>query len=195
VLDFALPTKLLDMCALRNEREFTHMRYSAATCDPNDFKVSKFDLRQLPYGPPRRTDLFIVMTMYNEDEELFCRSDCTAQNSDDEMMEDGDSEEEGEGESGNQFSDDGDEQEEEEEATEVAPFPAEKLIDDEIADEMDEFRNTGLDQILWDDEEDEDEDQPGGYEETLGAEDVCQMKATRRRSVLQICRQLRTRSG
>ena len=38
---------------------------------------------------------------------------------------------------------------------------------------MDEFRNTGLEgQILWDDKEDEDEDQPGGYEETLGAEDV-----------------------
>ena len=33
---------------------------------------------------------------------------------------------------------------------------------------MDEF---GLDQILWDDEEDEDEDKPGGYEETLGIED------------------------
>ncbi|KAI5991704.1 glycosyltransferase family 2 protein [Pisolithus orientalis] len=30
VLDSAVPSKLLDMCALRNEREFTHMRYSAA---------------------------------------------------------------------------------------------------------------------------------------------------------------------
>ena len=70
-------------------------------------------------------------------------------------------------------SDNGDEQEEEEEAAEVAdgsviPFPAEQLIDDEIADEMGE---TGLDQILWDDEEDEDEDKPGGYEGTLGTED------------------------
>ncbi|KAG1739396.1 glycosyltransferase family 2 protein [Suillus paluster] len=74
VLDSAVPTKLLDMCALRNEREFTHMRYSAATCDPNDFKDSGFTLRQVHYDPPRRTELFIVMTMYNEDEELFCRS-------------------------------------------------------------------------------------------------------------------------
>lgn len=52
VLDSAVPTKLLNMCALRNEREFTHMRYSAATCDPNDFKESGFTLRQvskLPY--------------------------------------------------------------------------------------------------------------------------------------------------
>jgi len=39
VLDNPVPKKLLDMCALRNEREFTHMRYSAATCDPNDFKI------------------------------------------------------------------------------------------------------------------------------------------------------------
>ncbi|KAG6329461.1 hypothetical protein ID866_9628 [Astraeus odoratus] len=62
------------MCALRNEREFTHMRYSAATCDPNDFKDAGFTLRQVHYDPPRRTELFIVMTMYNEDEGLFCRT-------------------------------------------------------------------------------------------------------------------------
>ena len=74
VLDSAVPSKLLDMCALRNEREFTHMRYSAATCDPNDFKEVGFTLRQVHYDPPRRTELFIVMTMYNEDEELFCRT-------------------------------------------------------------------------------------------------------------------------
>ncbi|KAH7885075.1 glycosyltransferase family 2 protein [Phlebopus sp. FC_14] len=74
VLDSAVPTKLLNMCGMRNEREFTHMRYSAATCDPNDFKDSGFTLRQVHYDPPRRTELFIVMTMYNEDEGLFCRS-------------------------------------------------------------------------------------------------------------------------
>ncbi|GLB45336.1 putative chitin synthase [Lyophyllum shimeji] len=74
VLDSEVPSKLLDMCAYRNEREFTHMRYSAATCDPNDFKDAGFTLRQVHYDPPRRTELFIVMTMYNEDEELFCRT-------------------------------------------------------------------------------------------------------------------------
>jgi len=50
------------------------MRYSAATCDPNDFKDAGFTLRQVLYDPPRRTELFIVMTMYNEDEELFTRT-------------------------------------------------------------------------------------------------------------------------
>jgi chitin synthase len=74
VLDSAVPTKLLNMCALRTDREFTHMRYSAATCDPNDFASSGFTLRQAYYDPPRKTELFIVMTMYNEDEELFARS-------------------------------------------------------------------------------------------------------------------------
>ncbi|KAJ8521700.1 hypothetical protein ONZ45_g1634 [Pleurotus djamor] len=74
VLDSAVPTKLLNMCANKTDREFTHMRYSAATCDPNDFKDSGFTLRQVHYDPPRRTELFIVMTMYNEDEELFCRT-------------------------------------------------------------------------------------------------------------------------
>jgi chitin synthase len=74
VLDPKVPSKLLNMSALKNEREFTHMRYSAATCDPNDFKESGFTLRQVLYDPPRRTELFIVMTMYNEDEELFART-------------------------------------------------------------------------------------------------------------------------
>jgi chitin synthase len=74
VLDSAVPNKLLTMCAQRNEREFTHMRYSAATCDPNDFKDEGFTLRQVHYDPPRRTELFIVLTMYNEDEGLFCRT-------------------------------------------------------------------------------------------------------------------------
>jgi chitin synthase len=74
VLDNPVPKKLLDLCANRNDREFTHMRYSAATCDPNNYKESGFTLRQLHYDPPRRTELFIVMTMYNEEEELFCRT-------------------------------------------------------------------------------------------------------------------------
>ncbi|KAG8843903.1 Chitin synthase, class 1 [Tulasnella sp. 330] len=74
VFDCAVPSKLLDMCANRTDREMTHMRYTAATCDPNDFEEEKYTLRQVLYDPPRRTELFIVMTMYNEDEELFART-------------------------------------------------------------------------------------------------------------------------
>jgi chitin synthase len=74
VLDSAVPTKLLNLCAYKDGREFTHMRYSAATGDPNDFKDNGFTLRQVHYDPPRRTELFIVMTMYNEDDTLFART-------------------------------------------------------------------------------------------------------------------------
>ncbi|KAG9032604.1 Chitin synthase, class 1 [Tulasnella sp. JGI-2019a] len=74
VLDCVVPSKLLDRCANRTDKEMTHMRYTAATCDPNDFGDEMYTLRQLFYYPPRRTELFIVMTMCNEDEELFSRT-------------------------------------------------------------------------------------------------------------------------
>ncbi|KAF8983562.1 chitin synthase N-terminal-domain-containing protein [Cyathus striatus] len=58
----------------KDEDEFKMLRYSAATCDPNDFKDSGFTLRQPLYESARETKLFIVITMYNEDRELFYRS-------------------------------------------------------------------------------------------------------------------------
>ncbi|KAL1924501.1 uncharacterized protein VTP21DRAFT_4155 [Calcarisporiella thermophila] len=72
VLDCPVPSRYLDGVPLKNEKEFTHMRYTAATCDPNNFKSEGFSLRQPLMG--RSTELFIVMTMYNEDEILFCRT-------------------------------------------------------------------------------------------------------------------------
>ncbi|KAJ5738555.1 hypothetical protein N7493_001710 [Penicillium malachiteum] len=54
--------------------EFTHMRYSAATCDPADFFEERFTLRQKLFAKPRHTELFIVVTMYNEDDFLFART-------------------------------------------------------------------------------------------------------------------------
>jgi len=50
------------------------MRYSAATCDPSDFYNERFTLRQKLFAKPRHTELFIVVTMYNEEEELFART-------------------------------------------------------------------------------------------------------------------------
>lgn len=49
-------------------------RYSAATCDPSEFFEKKFTLRQQLFAKPRHTELFIVVTMYNEDEVLFART-------------------------------------------------------------------------------------------------------------------------
>lgn len=39
------------------------MRYTAATCDPKDFVNEGYTLRQQMLG--RKTELFIVLTMYN----------------------------------------------------------------------------------------------------------------------------------
>ncbi|KIW89623.1 chitin synthase 2 [Cladophialophora bantiana CBS 173.52] len=77
VLDCPVPPKLLANVphAKPPERdEFTHMRYSAATCDPSDFYNERFTLRQRLFAKPRETELFIVVTMYNEDEFLFART-------------------------------------------------------------------------------------------------------------------------
>ncbi|KAL8927034.1 MAG: hypothetical protein Q9208_002579 [Pyrenodesmia sp. 3 TL-2023] len=77
VLDCPIPPRLLNQIphAAPPERdEFTHMRYSAATCDPSEFYESRFTLRQRLFAKPRHTELFIVITMYNEDDFLFART-------------------------------------------------------------------------------------------------------------------------
>ena len=56
---------------MSDREEMTKLRYTAATCDPDQFMRSKYSLRPFLYG--RHTELFVVMTMYNEDEVLFCR--------------------------------------------------------------------------------------------------------------------------
>nr|CAG8630653.1 9556_t:CDS:2 [Entrophospora candida] len=74
VLDCPVPTKLLSEVQRKNDGEFTLMRYTPCTCDPNDFQSDGYTLRQQLYDPPRQTELFIVLTMYNEDEVLFART-------------------------------------------------------------------------------------------------------------------------
>ncbi|ODV89258.1 glycosyltransferase family 2 protein [Tortispora caseinolytica NRRL Y-17796] len=58
----------------RNDREFAYMRYSAATCDPSYFVADNYTLRQNMYRTPRVTELFIVVTLYNEDDILLGRT-------------------------------------------------------------------------------------------------------------------------
>ncbi|KAI8992643.1 chitin synthase 1 [Pilobolus umbonatus] len=72
VLDNPVPNKYLQRVQRKDENEFTHMRYTAATCDPSDFQKENYRLRQNLLN--RETELFIVLTMYNEDEVLFCRT-------------------------------------------------------------------------------------------------------------------------
>ncbi|KAF2638308.1 hypothetical protein P280DRAFT_471417 [Massarina eburnea CBS 473.64] len=55
------------------EEEFTKMRYTAATCDPNDFTLKNgYDLRPHMYN--RHTELLIAITYYNEDKNLLART-------------------------------------------------------------------------------------------------------------------------
>lgn len=77
VLDCPIAPKLLNNVPHvepPDRDEFTHMRYSAATCDPKDFYEERFTLRQRLFARPRNTELFIVVTMYNEDDFLFART-------------------------------------------------------------------------------------------------------------------------
>ncbi|TFY80975.1 hypothetical protein EWM64_g3032 [Hericium alpestre] len=70
VIDIPVPPKLV--LPRVGDPEVMKMRYTAVTCDPDDFEKSGFFLRQNERG--RRTELFICITMYNEDEILFCRT-------------------------------------------------------------------------------------------------------------------------
>lgn len=70
VTDLPIPPKLV--LPWRGSPETLHTRYSAVTCDPDDFARSGYSLRQ--FELKRTTEIFIVITMYNEDEVLFCRT-------------------------------------------------------------------------------------------------------------------------
>eukprot|EP00158_Paraphelidium_tribonemae_P009369 Partr_v1_DN28846_c1_g1_i1_m33789 putative monooxygenase len=72
VLNCPVPDKLISNVPYRDTEEVAALRYTAATCDPNDFIHENYTLRSQLYGRP--TELMIVMTMYNEDEVLFARS-------------------------------------------------------------------------------------------------------------------------
>ena len=74
VFDCAVPPRFLSTLPNKTEREYTHMRYTAATCDPAEFMKERFTLRQALYEQPRHTEIFIVITLYNENEVLFART-------------------------------------------------------------------------------------------------------------------------
>ncbi|EIW67254.1 hypothetical protein TREMEDRAFT_33680 [Tremella mesenterica DSM 1558] len=57
----------------KNSHEFTHMRYTAATCDPDDFtRENGWQLRVAQQH--RDTELLIAVTSYNEDKILYART-------------------------------------------------------------------------------------------------------------------------
>ena len=74
ILECKIPTILHSFLPRRDEAEFTHMRYTAVTCDPDDFVLKGYKLRQNFAPTARETELFICITMYNENEIDFTRT-------------------------------------------------------------------------------------------------------------------------
>ncbi|CEQ39616.1 SPOSA6832_01176 [Sporobolomyces salmonicolor] len=95
IAEFPVPTAVKNANLSSNPRggptEFSHMRYTAATCDPNDFTpeidplLHRMDAHELPnyiqngyslrassYG--RETDLLVCITAYNENKILLART-------------------------------------------------------------------------------------------------------------------------
>ncbi|KAI8963165.1 glycosyltransferase family 2 protein [Daldinia sp. FL1419] len=73
--EYPVPTPIRNAteAQYRDMEEFKTMRYTAATCDPDDFTLMNgYDLRPRMYN--RHTELVIAITYYNEDKILFART-------------------------------------------------------------------------------------------------------------------------
>jgi chitin synthase len=79
-IDYPVPSAIQNaiQAKYRNDleggsEEFTHMRYTAATCDPDEFTLKNgYNLRPAMYN--RHTELLIAITYYNEDKVLTART-------------------------------------------------------------------------------------------------------------------------
>ncbi|KAK3672088.1 Chitin synthase, class 2 [Recurvomyces mirabilis] len=74
ILECKIPTILYSFLPRRDDVEFTHMRYTAVTCDPDEFQDRGYKLRQNIGFTSRETELLICITMYNENEIDFTRT-------------------------------------------------------------------------------------------------------------------------
>jgi chitin synthase len=77
VAEYPVPTPVYSAVEAKysqtNTTEFSHMRYTAATVDPDDFtQAAGWSLRTSNYG--RQTELLIAVTSYNEDKTLYART-------------------------------------------------------------------------------------------------------------------------
>ncbi|EEB94788.1 hypothetical protein MPER_06343 [Moniliophthora perniciosa FA553] len=79
IAEYPVPTPILNAVEAKylngagGKTEFSHMRYTAATCDPDEFsQAAGYSLRTSMYG--RQTELLIAVTSYNEDKTLYART-------------------------------------------------------------------------------------------------------------------------
>lgn len=71
-LDNPIPSGLLDILPCRNSPEFTEMRYTACTCEPDEFVSQGYNLRFAEMN--RECQIVICITMYNEDKFSLART-------------------------------------------------------------------------------------------------------------------------
>jgi predicted transcriptional regulator len=62
-LNCPVPIQYLERVPLRDPKEFNMMRYTAITCDANEFHQKNYTLRQEIMN--RETEIAICITMYN----------------------------------------------------------------------------------------------------------------------------------
>ncbi|KAJ7095345.1 glycosyltransferase family 2 protein [Mycena belliarum] len=77
IAEYAVPTAIHSAIEANyrstNSTEFSHMRYTAATVDPDEFtEANGYSLRTKMYN--RDTELLIAVTSYNEDKTLYART-------------------------------------------------------------------------------------------------------------------------
>ncbi|KAF9263445.1 class III chitin synthase [Marasmius fiardii PR-910] len=77
IAEYAVPTPILSAIEAKytatSSTEFSHMRYTAATVDPDEFnEANGYSLRTKMYN--RETELLIAVTSYNEDKTLYART-------------------------------------------------------------------------------------------------------------------------
>ncbi|KAJ3078324.1 Chitin synthase, class 2, partial [Rhizoclosmatium hyalinum] len=71
ILDIPLSREYIESIRETGDEEFTHLRYTACTSQPDEFS-SIYTLRQKDRG--RKTKLAVVCTMYNEDDQLLAKT-------------------------------------------------------------------------------------------------------------------------
>ncbi|KAF8948706.1 Chitin synthase, class 1 [Haplosporangium gracile] len=74
VIECPVPPHYLVKQSKQKGQEWEFMRYSAVTCDPDLFQAENYTLRPAMWN--RETELFIVVTMYNEEVNLFAETMC-----------------------------------------------------------------------------------------------------------------------
>lgn len=67
-----VPNQIIKDSPYKNINEFKFMNYTAAVCDPDNYLEHGYTLRTKTYR--RKTEIFVVVTMYNEDEVAFTKT-------------------------------------------------------------------------------------------------------------------------